>query len=147
MTLTSTAFNNNGTLPAMYTCDGEDVNPPLTYTNLPANTQSLALTVEDINSPKGIFTHWVIFNIDPTTTTRIDSNSVPGEALQGMNDFNQARYSGPCPASGSHNYVFTLYALDTKLPLFQGVKKQVFVDQISGHVLDKAELTASYQKN
>lgn len=136
MKLTSPAFQNNAVIPARYTCDGENVNPPLTISEVPAGTQSLALIVHDPDAPRGNWTHWLLWNIDPATTS-IAENSVPAGAVQGVTDFGSAAWGGPCPPSGTHRYIFTLYALDAKLDL----------SAMQGHILEEAELVGNYQRS
>lgn len=136
MKLSSTAFQNNAIIPARYTCDGVNVNPPLTISDVPAGTQSLALIVHDPDAPRGDWTHWLVWGIDSTTTT-IAEDSVPAGAIQGVTDFGSAAWGGPCPPSGTHRYVFKLYALDAKLEL----------SARQGHILEEAELVGNYQRS
>jgi hypothetical protein len=111
--VSSPAFGNNGTIPAMYTCDGENINPELILADLPENTESLVLIVDDPDAPTGTFTHWTVWDIEPTDT--IAENNIPG--TQGFNDFGITDYSGPCPPSGTHRYFFRIYSLNTTLGL------------------------------
>ena len=109
MQITSQAFSNNRSIPQKYTCEGDDVNPPLAIQNISEKTKSLALIVDDPDAPGGMWVHWVVFNIKVTDT--IDEDSVPG--TKGINDFRKKDYGGPCPPSGTHHYYFKIYALDT----------------------------------
>jgi Raf kinase inhibitor-like YbhB/YbcL family protein len=143
--LTSPAFTMNGLIPSRYACDGDDVNPPLLIENLPLGTQSFALILDDPDAPGGTWVHWVVWNISPATK-EIAENSLPPNALQGMNDFRQHAYGGPCPPIGTHRYFFKLYALDTKITLGTGAIKAALESAMQGHVLAKAELVGRYAR-
>ena len=145
MKISSSAFEHNTSIPSQYTCDGQDVSPPLGIRDIPENTQSLALIVDDPDAPGGTFVHWVVWNI-PFDVTAIAENTVPAQAVQGKSDFGREDYGGPCPPSGSHRYFFRLYALDTKLDLPQGSDKTDVEQAMEGHILDKAELIGLYQR-
>ncbi|MDE2026107.1 MAG: YbhB/YbcL family Raf kinase inhibitor-like protein [Patescibacteria group bacterium] len=145
MNIQSRAFQNGQAIPSIYTCDGENINPPLTISSVPIAAQSLVLIVEDPDSPSGTFTHWLVFNIQPLTSS-ISENSVPDQAIEGLNDFGQIRYGGPCPGSGTHHYIFKLYALDTTLNLLEGAKKADLINKMQNHILEQAELTGTYKK-
>jgi Raf kinase inhibitor-like YbhB/YbcL family protein len=139
----STAFSQDGHIPKKYACEGEDVNPPLQISNLPPKTKTLAVIVEDPDAPKGIFDHWVVWNIVPSEP--IAENSVPG--TNGVNSFGSEGYRGPCPPSGSHRYFFKVYALDNSLDLPAGSSKKDLLQAMKGHVLGIGELMAHYQKS
>lgn len=143
MNLSSPAFQNNGKIPVKYTCDGENINPPLIISDIPNKTKSLVLIVDDPDAPMGTWLHWTVFNIDPKTK-EISENSIPSGALEGITDFGSIGYGGPCPPSGTHRYFFKLYALDIKLDLSSGVSKEEIEKAIEGHILDKAELIGLY---
>jgi Raf kinase inhibitor-like YbhB/YbcL family protein len=145
MKLTSQAFPHNGKIPMKYTCDGENVNPPLSISEVPEEAQSLALIVEDPDAPGKTWVHWVIYNI-ARDTKEIQENTVPKFADEGLTDFGKPGYGGPCPPSGTHRYVFTLYALDTGLTLGGTPNKDTVVDFMEGHVIAKAELIGRYSK-
>lgn len=145
MNLTSSAFQNNGIIPSKYTCDGENINPPLKIFGIPQNTQSLVLIVDDPDSPTGTWVHWTVFNIDPKIQ-EISENSVPEGAVEGITDFGSIGYGGPCPHSGAHRYFFKLYALDAKLDLLAGSSKKEIEKAMEGHILDKAELIGLYSR-
>ena len=145
MTLTSSAFQDRGQIPSKYTCDGEDINPPLEVQNVPEDAQSLALIVEDPDSPGKTWVHWVVFNISPHTT-RIMEDSVPIGASGVVTDFGSSGYGGPCPASGIHRYSFKLFALDDFLDLTEDVTREEIEQAMSGHVIEKAELTGLYTR-
>lgn len=144
MKLSSSAFTTE--IPSMYTCDGENINPPLTISEVPAGTLSLALIVDDPDAPGGTWVHWLVWNID-STTTEIAENSVPASVTQGTNDFGNAAWGGPCPPSGTHRYFFKLYALDSKLELSSTAKKADLLDAMQGHILQEAELVGNYQRS
>lgn len=138
--ITSTAFTSNGLIPAHYTCDGLNISPPLEVENLPAETRSLAVIVEDPDAPKGPFTHWIIWNIPPAT--HISEGTSKG--TQGTNDFNHHRYNGPCPPSGLHKYNFKIYALDCTLDLPVSAAKRNLEQAIKDHVIGYGTLTGRY---
>jgi Raf kinase inhibitor-like YbhB/YbcL family protein len=145
MKLTSTAFENGGSLPAAYTCDGNNVNPPLQFTELPSETQSLALIMDDPDAPSGTWNHWLVWNINPNNQ-QIAENSLINEATEGTNDFGNTGYGGACPPTGTHRNFFRLYALDTKLTLTMDAKRDELDRAMEGHVLAEAELMATYQR-
>ena len=145
MTLTSTAFAHNQTIPSRFTCDGANVSPPLALGHVPAPAKSLVLIVDDPDAPSGDWVHWVLYNIDPTTTA-IDEGGVPHGAVGGTNDFMKTSFGGPCPPSGTHRYFFKLYALDEKLPLGGGARKQEVVAAMKGHIIATAELVGLYRR-
>lgn len=145
MKLSSSVFENNQLIPAKYTCDGEDINPPLQISEVPEGTKSLALIIDDPDAPMGTWDHWIVWNINPSVSF-IKENSVPEGGVQGMNDFGKQPYGGPCPPSGTHRYFFKLYALDKELELDSSSKKEVLERAMEGHILDKAELVGLYKK-
>jgi len=142
MKLKSPEFENNQFIPDKFTCEGEDINPELFIEGLPTGARSLALIVEDPDSIKGNWVHWVVYNIAPVT--RIGENSIPGK--EGINDFGRKSYGGPCPLSGTHRYLFRLYALDAILDLKEGLTKFELERSIENRVLARAELIGLYQK-
>ena len=113
MTLSSPAFASNGEIPDKYGCSGggQAVSPPLTISGAPPSAKSLALVVDDPDAPGGTFTHWVVWNIAPSTTS-VAEGLTPAGASEGKNTYGQSGYGAPCPPRGEHHYVFTLYALD-----------------------------------
>ena len=143
--LTSTVFANGGAIPATYSCDGRDVNPPLAVDRVPAGAKSLALVVDDPDAPVGLWVHWVLWNIHPRTG-QIGENSVPAGATQGRNSWGRTSYGGPCPPSGTHRYFFKLYALDTILKLGSGTTKAELERAMEGHVIARAELIGVYKR-
>ncbi len=151
MVLTSTAFQDGGRIPSRYTCDADGVSPPLAWSGVPRGTKSIALIIDDPDAPKGIFTHWVIFNI-PATVNGFDENvpasaTLPNGATQGSNSGGKVGYTPPCPPSGTHHYVFHLYALDTQLNLQAGATKQDLLTAITGHILAEAQITGLYSRS
>lgn len=145
MNISSSAFGPGEIIPDIYTCNGDNISPPLTFTNIPSDTRSLALVVDDPDAPAGTFTHWLVWNIPPATT-QIDQGKTPAGAVVGSNSFGKTSYSGPCPPSGTHHYYFRVYALDIDLDLPAGSAKSDFLKQIAGHVLSKGELIGLYGK-
>jgi len=139
----SSAFEHNGLIPRKYTCDGNDVNPPLTIEDIPEGTESLALTIDDPDAPMGTWDHWVVWNIPPHTQ-EIREKSVPG--VEGMNDFRRNSYGGPCPPGGTHRYFFKVYALDTKLNLGAASRKKDLERAMQGHILAKGEFIGRYSR-
>ena len=151
MEIKSSAFENNGMIPKAYTCDGNDISPPLQWDSIPENTQGLALICDDPDAPIGTWVHWVIYNIR-STPNELPAKILPQEktpfgAGQGINDFGKIGYGGPCPPSGVHRYFFKLYALDTKLNLEGRVTKKQLEDEIKEHIIDKAELVGRYSRH
>jgi len=144
MKLSSTAFENGGAIPAEYTCDGADVSPALSFSDIPENAKSLALIVDDPDAPMGTWVHWVVWNIPPNTTGFSKGENITFQ--QGKNDFGKLDYGGPCPPSGTHRYYFKLYALDTMLNLETGVTKKHLEDAMSGHIIEKVELMGTYSR-
>lgn len=145
MKISSSAFNNSGSIPTKYTCDGQDINPPLTFSDIPAGTKSLALIVEDPDAPSGTWTHWIVWNIDPTTST-IDEGFLPEGSIEGTNSFSSLGYGGPCPPGMQHRYLFKLYALDSTLDLPKETLREKLLTQIETHKISEAQLTGSYKR-
>jgi len=145
LTISSPVFENNGSIPGKYTCDGENVNPPILIENVPNRTKSLTLIVDDPDAPVGIWVHWVLWNINPETK-EIKDNSVPKGAQQGMNDFRKHNYGGPCPPSGTHRYFFKLYALDTIITLSSNATKADLEKAMKGHIIEQAQIVGLYKR-
>ena|SRR5579872_2110920 len=144
LTIKSSVFDDNGFIPKIYTCEGNSINPPLSFLNIPKHTKSLALVVLDPDAPGGTWTHWILYNISPETT-QIYQNSVPSGASQGITSGNKNGYEPPCPPSGTHRYIFTLYSLDLTLSLSKPTRFEI-ENAIKGHIIEKAILTGLYQK-
>ncbi len=145
MKLISPAFEQNQPIPAKYTCDGANHHPPLIFSQVPEEAQSLALVVEDPDAPAKVFTHWLVYDIPPSTQ-HIPEQEVPLSSTEGVNDFGTRGYRGPCPPSGTHRYVFKLFALDTGLALPAGRRKEDVQAKMKGHVIATAELMGTYTK-
>lgn len=145
MEITSSAFGNGSLIPKKYTCDGQDVNPPLEISQVPDGTRSLALIMHDPDAPRsGGWTHWTIFDLEPSLT-RIEENSVPSKGVEGLTDSGKRGYGGPCPPSGTpHRYEFRLYALDSKLALDGRASKVDLERAMGGHIIAKAALMGLY---
>jgi len=142
--LTSPDFPDQGNIPREFTCQGTDISPTLKIEGVPAGTRTLALIVDDPDAPGKIWVHWVVFNIPPATA-EIKSGVNPG--TQGRNDFGTVKYGGPCPPSGTHRYMFKLYALDTYLNLSEGIRKRRLEEAMEGHILQQTVLTGLYNKS
>ncbi len=145
MKLSSSAFQPNQSIPSKYTCDGNNVNPPLQITDVPDTTKSLVLIVDDPDAPSGNWDHWLVYNSDPGTT-EIAEDSVPAGATHGKTDFGEIKYGGPCPSQGQHRYFFKLYALDANLDLEEGATKSEIELAMVGHILDQTQLVGLYQR-
>jgi len=149
--ITSPAFAEGGAIPKKYTCEGEDLSPPLAISGVPAGTRSLALIVDDPDAPdpaapKMTYVHWVLFDLPPDTKEIPEGMATtPAGAKSGLNDFKRTRYGGPCPPIGRHRYFFKLYALDTELGLAKPTKVDVEA-AMRGHVLAQAQIVGTYQK-
>ncbi len=152
--LTSPAFQDGGEIPSVHTCDGKDTSPALAWSGVPPGTKSLAMIVDDPDAPdpkapKMTWVHWVLYDIPPTATVlkgAVASKDLPPGTREGSNDWKRAGYGGPCPPIGRHRYFFKLYALDAVLPDLGGPTKAKLEKAMEGHVLGKAELMGTYQK-
>lgn len=145
MTIKSKAFAYNTKMPSKFTCDGDNISPPLIFSGTSQNSQSLVLIVDDPDAPAKTWVHWVLFNIPPTTS-EIYENTVPENSMRGMTDFGNTDYGGPCPPSGTHRYFFKLYALDTTLTLAEGATKVEVEKAMKNHIIEKAELIGLYKR-
>lgn len=144
MKLTSKNFTHNNNLPPKYTCDGDNFAPELTWHDYPKETKSFALTCIDPDSPGKNFIHWMVFNI-PIETNGIPEGTVNINGGEGIkNDFGQTEYGGPCPASGEHKYIFTIYALNTEK--IDEINKNNFLQKIEPYILDKTEIIGKYKR-
>lgn len=146
LAISSKAFSHMGMIPKVYTCDGKDVNPPLSFENVPEGTKSFALIVDDPDAPVGLWIHWVLWNI-AGEASGIEEDAVPPGALQGKNSWGRNDYGGPCPPSGTHRYFFKLFALDSPIQLAAGSSKEQLEKAISGHILGKAEIVGLYRRS
>jgi len=140
--ISSEVFSNNGMIPSKYTCEGENINPPIIISNLPMQSKTLVLIVEDPDASKGTFVHWLVWNIPPTN--KIRENTVPGE--EGKNDFKKHNYMGPCPPSGTHHYSFKIYSLDNFLHLEPTATRAELEAAMSKYVIGFGELIGMYKK-
>lgn len=145
MNLQSPAFQNQASIPALYTCDDQDVNPPLQISEVPSEAKSLVLIVDDPDAPRGDWVHWLLWNIDPATAEILE-NSVPTGAVQGLTDFGNNEWGGPCPPSGTHRYFFKLYVLDTILDISASNKKTDLEAAMKNHILEQTQLIGLYQR-
>jgi len=148
--LLSSAFPDGGGIPALYTCDGEDISPPLEWQGVPAGAASLAIVCDDPDAPGGSWIHWVIYNLPPGCDSL--PAGLPADAklkdgsCQALNSWGRSGYGGPCPPSGTHRYVFTIYALDCTLQLASRARIDEFGRAVEGHVLASARLTGTYSR-
>ena len=147
--LTSSAFAEGETIPKRYTCDGADQSPPLTWSDPPAGTQSLALIVEDPDAPSGTFVHWVIYRLSPSPaelTAGVPRQAeLPNGARQGRNSFRRVGYGGPCPPAGApHHYHFQLFALDLSPDVTSGASASELRSAMNGHIVGQTELVGLY---
>jgi Raf kinase inhibitor-like YbhB/YbcL family protein len=145
MEISSSAFHHEGSIPKKYTCQGQDINPQLTITEVTPDAKSLALIMDDPDAPNGTWTHWVMWNILPTIDI-IAEDSVPSNAVQGKNSWGKNSYGGPCPPSGTHRYYFRLYALDMVLGV-HSMDAQQLRTAMNGHILGEIELMGTYEKH
>ncbi len=148
--VTSSAFEEGGMIPAKYTCDEEDVSPPLAWDSAPDGTKSFALICDDPDAPMGTWVHWVLFNL-PAGVSELSENVPPESELddgsrQGTNDFGRIGYGGPCPPGGTHRYYFKLYALDIVIELEAGARKPQLLEAMEGHILSEGQLMGKYSR-
>lgn len=149
--ITSTAFAEGAAIPARYTCEGEDLAPPLAFSGVPAGARSLALVVDDPDAPdpaapKTVWVHWVVHDLPPDTAGLAEGGALPPGARQGLNDWKRTGYGGPCPPIGRHRYYFKLYALDAPLGELGTPTKAELLEAMRGHVLAEGQLMGTYQK-
>jgi Raf kinase inhibitor-like YbhB/YbcL family protein len=140
--ISSSSFVSEDYIPPQFTCQGMNVNPPLFFSGIPANTQSLAIIMDDPDAPMGTWVHWVVFNLPPTT--QLTSKNTLGTF--GKNDWGKLAYGGPCPPDGTHRYFFKLYALDSKLNLNPGITKSQLEKAMAGHIIEQAVMVGLYQQ-
>lgn len=144
MEIKSPVFEHMESIPAKYTCQGEDISPPLRLTDVPAGCKSLALIVDDPDAPGDTWDHWIAWNIEPNH--QFQENDPLEKAIHGTNSWGKLNYGGPCPPSGQHRYFFKVYALDQMLSLEEGASKEQLKEAMNGSILDSAELVGLYQK-
>lgn len=146
LVLKSPAFKNNSLMPSKYTCQGEEVNPPLEISGVPKKAKSLVLTMVDVDTPiKIAFTHWVVCNLK-TNTKKIKENDALTEAIIAKNSLRRNRYLGPCPPWGTHRYIFTLYALDREFSFTEKDRKRTILKAIKDNIIEQTELIGLYQR-
>lgn len=151
LSVSSSVFQEGESIPTKYSCEGQDISPPIKWEAPPAGTQSFALIVDDPDAPVGVFTHWVLFNLPADNRELPEAvpvqSQLPNGAFQGRNDFGKIGYGGPCPPLGRpHRYQFALYALDQPLDLKPGASKQQVLESMQGHILAQGQLTGRYQR-
>jgi len=154
MKLTSSAFGENQSIPKVYTCEGNDASPPLSWSGIPVSAKSLALIVDDPDAPdpaapKMTWVHWVLYNIAPSATglpESVSASALPKGTLEGNNDWHRTGYGGPCPPVGRHRYFHKLYALDTVLPDLNHPDKKALEKAMKGHIIAETQLVGTYQK-
>lgn len=146
----STAFDYNKPIPAQYTCDGADLSPPLTWTNVPAGTKSFVLIVSDPDAPSGQWAHWLLWDLPAGTTSLPQgvpkTGALPDGSRQGKNDFGNPGWGGPCPPGGRHRYVFRLFAMDRLIGLPPDATRDTLEKSIQGHIVGQTEVTGRYQR-
>jgi Raf kinase inhibitor-like YbhB/YbcL family protein len=145
MKIESTAFKNNKLIPQKYTCDGENINPPLLIGDVPENVKSLVLIVDDPDAVSGTYVHWTVWNIDPKIT-EISENSVPEGAIEGITDAGRPGYVGPCPPSGTHRYFFKLFALETEPGIDSSARAGDIEKEIEAGIIAEAQLVGLYRR-
>lgn len=148
--LIESVFESQKPIPSKYTCDGENVSPPLKFLQIPPGVKSFALIVDDPDAPKGTFDHWILWNLPPEirelSEGALEIQQLVPKPKQGTNGYRKQKYQGPCPPAGKpHHYFFKLYALNTQLNLPDGASKQEVEKAMEGHVIDYAELVGTYQ--
>lgn len=153
MQLRSSAFESMGSIPRKHTCEGDDLSPPLEWSDVPEGTRSFALLVQDPDAPdpaapRRIFVHWIVVDLPPDARQLPAGAAakLPPGARHGKNDYNKSAWAGPCPPIGRHRYFFALYALDTRLPDLHAPTRDEFEAAVAGHILARAELVGTYQK-
>jgi Raf kinase inhibitor-like YbhB/YbcL family protein len=158
ITITSTAFTEGGMMPKQYTCDGQNISPPLAWSGMPRNAKTLALICDDPDAPSKTWVHWVLYDLPlingqlgTVSSEELPENVPPQEKLgrggkQGTNDFKQIGYGGPCPPSGAHRYFFKLYALDAETSLNPGATKDQLLKAMEGHIVAQGQLIGIYKR-
>jgi Raf kinase inhibitor-like YbhB/YbcL family protein len=145
LNLTSPVFKHEESIPKKFTCQGEDINPELNIENVPEETKSIVLIMDDPDAPVGTWDHWIIWNIEPNTT-KITENSIPENSVVGKNGWGRNDYGGPCPPSGTHRYFFKLYCLNKKLDLSRDTKKKDVEKVMKDNIISETVLMGKYKK-
>ncbi len=150
MEISSSAFNQGEMIPKKYSCDGQDISPPLKFVDVPGNSTSLVLISDDPDAPMGTWVHWVVYNLAADTENlpeNVSSSDLKDRGAKlGMTSFGRPGYGGPCPPGGTHRYFFKLYALDISLSLSDGAAKQEVLAAMEGHILAETELMGKYRR-
>ena len=153
MNITSSAFAHNESMPALFTCEGENISPPLAWNNVPEGAKSLVLMVDDPDAPdpaapRRIWVHWLLYNLPANCAGLPEAvATLPAGTKEGLNDWQRTGYGGPCPPIGRHRYFHKLYALDCVLPDDLGTPTQkALVQAMQGHIMAEAQLIGTYQK-
>ena len=141
LTLTSTSFQADNTIPQQFTCKGQDISPALSWTHVPENTQSFVLIMNDPDAPNGNWVHWILFNI-PADASNLAENATQGTS--GLNSWNKSGYGGPCPPNGTHRYIFKLYALDTVLHLENNAQYEDVIQAMQQHIIEETSLMGTF---
>ncbi len=148
--ITSSAFKEGEMIPRKYTCDGDDISPPLEWSGIPNGTKGIAIISDDPDAPMGTWVHWVIFNIPPDMKGLSENipatTTLENGAIQGITDFRRPGYGGPCPPSGTHRYYFKIYALDSMLKLKPQATKKDLLKAMEGHILAEGQLMGRYKR-
>ncbi|MGA2668614.1 MAG: YbhB/YbcL family Raf kinase inhibitor-like protein [Ignavibacteria bacterium] len=148
--ITSVTFDEGGLIPSKYTCDDQNMSPPLSLSSVPDTAKSLALICDDPDAPSGTWVHWVMYNIPPQTKELPEGipakKELPDGTKQGLNDFHDIGYGGPCPPGGTHRYFFKIYALDTELKAGSDITKQDLLDMMKDHILAQGQLMGKYSR-
>jgi hypothetical protein len=148
--LTSNAFSEGKTIPKKYSCDGEDLSPPLSWSGAPNGTERFALIADDPDAPGMTFVHWVIYNIPGSATSLSEGieskDDFPDGTMQGANNFRKIGYGGPCPPGGTHRYYFKLYALNAELSLKPGATKDELLAAMENHIIEETQLMGTYTR-
>lgn len=145
MEITSPAFGLNELIPKRYTCDGENISPPLEFYNVPSDAESLVLIVEDPDAQTGTFTHWTLWNIRPHLNG-IGEGNAPEGAVEGVTTAGRAGYTGPCPPSGTHRYFFRLFAITGMLDIPETTRPDILEDILKGRIVSYAEIMGTYAR-
>ena len=148
--ITSSAFDEGGIIPSKYTCDGDDISPPLKWDSVPDGTKSIALISDDPDAPMGTWVHWVLYNL-PADKRELPEvfpadEKLPDGTRQGVTDFGKTGYGGPCPPSGTHRYYFKIYALDTVIDTSDVLNKKSLLKKMEGHILAQGQLMGKYKR-
>ena len=150
ISVSSPAFQEGGMIPSKYTCDGQDISPPLKWAGVPEGAKSIALISDDPDAPMGTWVHWVMWNIPPSVHELAENvppdPDLPDGSRQGITDFRRPGYGGPCPPSGVHRYYFKVYALDTMLDLPSSARKADLLKAMKGHILAEGQLMGKYKR-